>query len=358
MRATRTLWLVAGVALAPLAVFILTGGCDGGLLTSDVLDALSTVVATTTDKQDEAAALTATETTATDSLSSADESTTTADDPNASTPEGRPHGPGPMGPQLTDEQRAAIAALKDALDAGEITQDEFCQQVHDIVGDPPCQTPLPPIELTEEQQTQAETIFQQARDQIVSLHATARDQVLALLTEEQQQALTDLEQPPAPPDGQEAPPEPLCPALENSACAQPAQVPLPPCSDQSWEPNDPQRGSPPPDGDPNALPPDGPPQHGPGMMPPQGGPPGQPPMGHGHGCPPVVCLSEETIATLALTDEQVTAIEALHMALETATAEARDAARVAFRALLTDEQLQELDQLPPLPPPGGPCPPR
>lgn len=310
MRASRTLWTIAGAVLAPLAVFVLTGGGEEGLRRSEMRD-----------------------------LSRAGTTTAPADANMAQ--------PGQRGPQLTDEQQAALTALQEALDAGEITQEEFCQQVHDVVGDPPCdEVQLPPGDLTEEQRAQAEAIFQDAHDQLVALHAAAREQVLGLLTEEQQQALAELEQPPAPPDANEAQPEPLCPLQENSACAQPAQVPLAPCPEQQGEqPGGPENG--------------GPPQDGAGMAPPQGGPPsGQPSMERGQDGPPAVCLSEETVAALALTDEQVAAIEAIHTALDTATSEVRDAAQEAFQALLMDEQSQESDQPPPPPPSDGPRPPR
>jgi Spy/CpxP family protein refolding chaperone len=237
--------------------------------------------------------------------------------------------------------------LQAALDAGEITQDEFCQQLHDLLGDPPCGPPLPPIDLTEDQAAQAEAIFQDAHDQIVSLSTTARDDVLAQLTTEQQQALADLEQQNAPPQDANAP-APLCPPPENSACAPPPEVPLPPC------PPEPQAAA------------SGPSSYGPTWGPLAGMPHGPqqgtmapgPHMGldPARGGPPPLCLSEDVIAALVLTEDQVTAITAVHDTLHTAVQQVRDDAQQAFRALLTEEQLAQLDQLPP-PPPWAPGPP-
>jgi hypothetical protein len=344
--------ILAGTALASLAVFVLTGGCAEGILDGSALSTLSATTTTASDKQDSA---TATETTTTATLTNATDGTGTIVVSTGAAilaGDGEISGMMHLGPQLTAEQQAALAALLDQLNAGTITQDEFCQQVHDIIGDPPCETPLPPIDLTAEQQAQAQTIFQQARDQVVALHATARDQVVGLLTAEQQAALAELEQPPAPPDGPEAPPAPLCPLAENAACARPVPVPLPPCPDSNGMPPDPDPNALP---DPNAMPPMGP-GHG-GHPPMGGGQPGRPPMGHGQGGPRPLCLNDEVITTLVLTPDQITAIEAIHTALQTSEAEVRDAADQAFRAILTEAQLAELDQLPP-PPPGGPHPPR
>jgi Spy/CpxP family protein refolding chaperone len=259
-------------------------------------------------------------------------------------------------PDLTDEQRAAIEALRTQLAAGDITQVQFCQQLHDILGDPPCGPPLPPIDLTDDQVAQAEAIFQAAHDEVVTLHATGRADVLALLTADQQTALTALEAN-----------EPnvhagLCPPPENAACPRPARVPLPPC------PAAPDPNAVP---DPNTLDPNAPPpprgHHG-GMGGGPGGPggprggqgfgggPGGPGgFGGGPGGPggprgergPRLCLSDRVVSTLGLTSDQVAAITAVHETLRTAERQVRDDAQAAFEALLTAEQLAELEALPP-----------
>jgi Spy/CpxP family protein refolding chaperone len=337
MRGTQTLRILAGGVLTLLAVFALPGGCADGLTVSDVLDTVTAGATAEAAKQDEATASSEQDAVTTDVQTGEDSAVTTASaDDGSALPADRPPGPdmGGPGPRLTEEQRVALAALQDALDAGEITQEEFCQQVHDLLGDPPCGPPLPPIDLTDEQITQAEAIFQAAHDQIVALHETARADVLAQLTEEQQQTLADLAEPNAPPEGQGPPFIALCPPPENAACARPVRVPLPPC-----RPMDAPPGEPAPD-----------------ASAPAGLPPG-PPMGDGPHGPQPPCLNDETIAALELSAEQVTAITEIHDTLRTSGQAVRDDAQAAFRAILTEEQLQELDQLPPRPPHHGPCPP-
>jgi Spy/CpxP family protein refolding chaperone len=332
--------ILAGAALVPLAMFVLTGGCADDPTLSSLLDTLTASLTTQTNQQ-----TSTTDSTAESSNEDATETDAETDPNEAEASDEEPPFPGlppwpgmgGRGPQLTEEQEAAIEDLEAALEAGQITQDEFCQQLHDLLGDPPCGPPLPPIDLTADQIAQAETIFQQAHDQIVSLSETARTDVLAQLTAEQQQALTDLEQQNAPPQDPNSPVGPLCPPPENAACAPPPQVPLPPCPSQDGPPWGPPQGGIP---------------HGfeqAGML-------HEPHMGPGPRGPHPLCLSEDTIAALSLSADQVTAIEGIHDTLRTAVQQAQDDAQQAFQALLTEEQLAQLDQLPP-PPPWAPGPP-
>ena len=329
MCARRLYQVLAAIALAPLATCVLTGGCADDATLSSLLDTLTTGPSTAQVDQ---------QTSTTDATADVNAGASTQPDSSTQMPPGPPPwaGMGCRGPQLTEEQQAALADLKAALDAGDITQDEFCQQLHDLLGDPPCGPPLPPIDLTEDQIAQAETIFQQAHDQIVSLATTARDDVLAQLTADQQQALTDLEQQNAPPEDANMP-APLCPPAENSACSPPPDVPLPPCPSQDSPP-----WGPPPGGMPH------------GFM--RAGVLQQPHMGPSARGPHPLCLSEDVIAALSLTEEQVTAITGIHDTLRSAIQQVQDDAQQAFEALLTEEQLAQLDQLPP-PPPWAPGPP-
>lgn len=336
MHTTQALGMLAGAALVALALFGLPGGCTDETDVSSLVETLTAGLAAVADTDDEETTSTATETANTDEA----ESTASEDELFFPDPPPSPHMRHHAVP-LTEEQQAALAAVQEAFDAGEITQDEYCAQMQEILGDPPCDLPLPPIALTEEQQAQAEDIYQAAHDQIVTLHATARENVLALLTEKQRQALEELSQPPALPEGAATPPEPLCPPTENSACARPADVPLAPCPEPpaalvELEAID-VAGE------------DLPPPPPPGGRGPAYGPRGPEGPGGRHG-PAPLCLSPDTIETLGLTDEQVTAIESLHETLRTATQQVRDDATTAFEALLTEDQLAELDELPPPPP--------
>jgi len=320
-------------------------------------------------------------------------------DPNGGPPLGVPPGHWRFG-QLTEEQIAALKDLWDKFQAGELTQDEFCAAVWQILPPRPCGPPLPPIDLTEDQKTQAEAIFQDAHGQVVTLTTKARADVLALLTPEQQAALEQLAQnwpghggwhgdpngvdpndqgdpndgqgndgagpghghgqghgPGGPPFGHGPrgrasgmnggpgggsfpfPLMMLCPPPEDPNCPPPAIVPLPPCPPR-WhgEPNEPNEPN-----DPNSDPnhPCGPPfGHGPGFFGPHFG-------------PPPLCMNERVIAALGLTADQVTAITAIHEALRAALKQVHDEAWAAFLALLTPEQIDQLNNLPPPGPPWG-----
>ena len=346
----RHAFTLGAAALAASAALVI-GGCDLTTLDSLVtsLAADTTAVAGSTDQV-----------AATTSATAASQ-TESATNGNAVA--------GSAGPaELSTEQQAALDTLQAQLDAGTITQAEFCTLFRAIVGNPPCGPPLPPITLTDEQRTQAETIFAAARDAVVALHASAQTQVLALLTAEQQAALEDLQLPPPPEDefapvfddGDAAafdlvPPAPPCPPAEDANCLRPAIVPLPPCplapemDDAALDAND----------DFAAFADE---PRGPGGPPP-GGHHGGPPHGGPDGGPPPMCMNEDVIAALTLTADQVTAITAVHDALHAADQQVQEDALTAFRVLLTAEQIAELDSLPPPPPgghghgPGGPPPP-
>ncbi len=259
------------------------------------------------------------------------------------------HGPlHPPRPPLSEEQMEQLLALRDQYDNGEITLEQFCEQAILVIGEPPCGPPLPPIDLTAEQQELAEAIFAAARDETLALFATARENVYTQLTEDQAATLLEIEEaiepPPVPPL---LPPDwPQCDAPEPS-CERPALVPLRPC--------------PPPPGDNGDMPPMGPFAGMSGTVggPPQGmdgAAPGQCGQGPGgergpHGPPPPpLCMSPDLIEDLALTNEQIEAIEFIHDDLRVAAEAVRDTAWESFLDLLTEEQLEQLEQLPPPPP--------
>jgi hypothetical protein len=105
---------------------------------------------------------------------------------------------------LTDDDLAEIESLQAQLEAGEITEQAFLEALREIVGDvgprmgfgatPPFGGPhgpcmgmeqRPSLDLTDEQQTEANQIFANAREDIDALFQDANDRIRALLTEEQ-----------------------------------------------------------------------------------------------------------------------------------------------------------------------------
>lgn len=113
-------------------------------------------------------------------------------------------------PGLTEEQIAELESLQAQLDAGEITEAEFTEAVHELIGDRGAGRPFAgfgfygspfghrkgtraadPLNLTEEQQLAAEEIFQLAHDDIKALRAAAHEEIRALLTEEQRAILDE-----------------------------------------------------------------------------------------------------------------------------------------------------------------------
>lgn len=335
-------------SVAVLGMAALTSGCgavagDAALpadLVAGVTDLTSLKIAPTAGEQDGTAGLD-------ESAQAAELTDLTAGHPG---PGPWPHPPCP--PWISAEECDALLALREALEAGEITPEEFCAQAREIIGEPPCGLPPPPIDLTPEQLEQFHLIFDTARDEIIALHEAARDNVLALLTEDQRALLLELlaiHTPPPPP------PHPIlgvfCPPPEEPgepACPRPPRVPLPPCPE------------PPPGGEAGEF--GGPGCFG-GMGGPggPGGPPGGPPMPPPgpHPPHPVLCLSPVMIEVLDLTEEQVVAITGIHETLRAMVETVRDEAMEAFLAILTPEQLEALEDLPwPPPPPGhGPPPP-
>lgn len=113
--------------------------------------------------------------------------------------------------QLTDDQRAQIEALQAQLDAGEITNDEFVDKVHDIIGDAFPNEPFIGfgfgggpfhgrfelkvggyLNLTQEQVDAANEIFDKAHEDITALRTQARTDILAVLTDEQKAKLDEI----------------------------------------------------------------------------------------------------------------------------------------------------------------------
>lgn len=113
--------------------------------------------------------------------------------------------------QLTDDQRSQIEALQAQLDAGQITRDQFIDQVHAIIGDAFPNEPFVGfgfgggpfhgqfqlrvggyLNLTQEQVDAANEIFDKAHDDIEALRTQARADILAVLTDEQKAKLNEL----------------------------------------------------------------------------------------------------------------------------------------------------------------------
>jgi len=226
----------------------------------------------------------------------------------------RPPGLGRDPSSLTSDQLTQLQSLKDQLSAGEITEDEFVTQVQAILGDDASDATTGRkgahhgnldslLDLTADQQTQAQAIFDTAETDVRALRDDAREQIRALLTEEQLAIFDELC--PAPPDPNTLP-------------------------------------------DPNLPPPS---HDGPGMGPGHGhGPHGGPPLGM-----PAVSIDDPNATTdddpdawldeqLQLTEEQQTQIDVIRTALHDAIEARHEQARADFRAILTADQLAILDQ--------------
>lgn len=179
--------------------------------------------------------------------------------------------------------------------------------------------PEDPLGLTDEQLAAAQEIFDAAHTDIEALREAEQAAFEALLTEEQLALLDEL--PPPPPHGRQGPPPPPPPMDPNEAAdpnnapdpnmPAPCPPPLPYCGTQMPEP---------------------------------------PEM---DGLPPEIAQLADL---LGLTDEQITAWTTLRADTRTQIEARKDQACTDFRALLTEEQLATLDELPPPPPPmhGGP----
>jgi Spy/CpxP family protein refolding chaperone len=196
--------------------------------------------------------------------------------------------------QLTSEQQAQLEDLQNQFDNGDITAEEFADQVMNILGDlgpgyafvgrgmmggpfrgQSFTSPQNALDLTDEQAAQAKGIFDQLHDDLDTLRKDAHDQILALLTSDQLTTLEDLQS-------------------------------------KSWSFGGPEFGR---------------------MRP--GGPPIEP---DGFGLP---LLGDE----LSLTDEQQAAIEQIRTNLRNAVEARHQQARDEFRAILTEEQLAKLDEM-------------
>ncbi len=110
--------------------------------------------------------------------------------------------------QLTDEQRSEIEELQGQLDSGDITSNEFAEEVWQILGDTQPNMALAGansygspmgvlagdliagvLQLDDEQRQQAEMIVSLLRGDMRNLRQTARDQILDALSDEQRAAL-------------------------------------------------------------------------------------------------------------------------------------------------------------------------
>lgn len=118
-----------------------------------------------------------------------------------------------MGPMasLTADQQQQIQDLQAQLDAGQITQQQFADKVHSIIGDalpadafvgfgfmggPFAQGPqsqmADPLNLTDAQEQQAKDIFTRLHDDVKKLRQDAHDKIIAVLTPDQQTTLNGL----------------------------------------------------------------------------------------------------------------------------------------------------------------------
>jgi Spy/CpxP family protein refolding chaperone len=117
--------------------------------------------------------------------------------------------------QLTSDQQAQLEDLQNQFDNGDITAEEFADQVMDIIGDVApghafagrgmlggpfrghsSMSPQDALDLTDEQIEQAKEIFDHLHDDIGTLRENAHEQILALLTEDQRATLDELQSTP------------------------------------------------------------------------------------------------------------------------------------------------------------------
>jgi len=120
-------------------------------------------------------------------------------------------GLGHLNAHLTDDQRSQIEALQAQLDAGEITREQFVEQVRAIIGDALPNEPFVGfgfgggpfgghhglrvggyLNLTQEQVDAAKEIFEKAHTDITALRTQAQADILAVLTDEQRARLNEL----------------------------------------------------------------------------------------------------------------------------------------------------------------------
>lgn len=127
----------------------------------------------------------------------------------------------PFGQTMNADQQGRFDALRAQHDAGEIAGAEYGRQVDELLGAPGAGRPFEAgrgrsfghagfrggplgmggaprdrlaarLDLTDEQKTQAQTIFDAMREEVLALQNAARDQIDALLTEEQRQQLDEM----------------------------------------------------------------------------------------------------------------------------------------------------------------------
>ncbi len=173
-------------------------------------------------------------------------------------------------------------------------------------GGPP---PEGPLGLTEEQKELAQAIFQLAHEDIQVLRDAAREEMRLLLTDEQLAIFDELPSPPhrgghRPPPDANQPPDGHGPPPDGEG-GRPPRLPYCGAVEPPEHPNAPQ--SPP--------------------------------------------SFDRLIELLGLLDDQIAAMEVIFADTKVAIDVVKDQACADFRALLTDEQLEILDQLPPPPPP-------
>lgn len=212
---------------------------------------------------------------------------------------------------LTADQQAQLEDLQGQLDRGEITQEQFAQQVQALIGDAapgyafagtdmlggafpgdPVMGLADVLQLTDTQRQQAADIFTRLHTDIDTLRQNAQDQIKTVLTADQLAKLDELQAqpPPGPPPGG--------PGGRHMG---------PPPGDQGAV-------APPPDQDPNAVP------------------------------DPAVDTWTRLADELQLTDDQQAAIEKIRTDLQDAVQARHQQARDEFRAILTADQLTLLDQ--------------
>ncbi len=217
----------------------------------------------------------------------------------------------PETPPLTADQQAQLEDLQGQLDRGEITQEQFAQQVQTLIGDAspgyafagtdmlggpflgdPVMGLADVLQLTDEQRQQADDIFTRLHTDIDTLRQNAQDQIKTVLTADQLAKLDELQSqpPPGPPPGGPGGCHMGPPPGDQGAVAQP------------------------PDQDPNAVP------------------------------DPAVDTWTRLADELQMTDDQQAAIEQIRTDLQDAVQARHQQARDEFRAILTSDQLAVLDQ--------------
>ncbi len=227
-----------------------------------------------------------------------------------------------------------LAELLNQITVGDVTN--LLQNLRPLLGPRPHRGPPLPdyLQLTEEQREQAREIHQQAHEDIRRLHEDAHDALLAVLTDEQRAEFEELmaQRPHPRPDGGPG-------MFFGRPGPRPFEVPLMPPVDGDAAGAREGRFEmpvPPPPGGPGG------PRHGPRPF----------------GPPPLARVLLHLADELELTEDQIAQIETLRDDLHEAVRARHERAREEFRAILTPEQLQRLEEWesqhrPPGPPPAG-----